>query len=294
MTLQVSKADDLINAIRGQERQPVAQKVPQLEVEGLTAKNLAAKIQQQSVEKEEEMPDNVFETAEEKLQETGTSVPFAPEELAPAAKLSPSNSIAEFIKNEEGLKLQVYDDATGRTLSKEQLMRGDYEGFPTVGWGHKLTEEEIKNGLDAITQEQAEEMFNADLERAKIALQEEYKDAPPVNQQEYDAHLSLIYNTGSFKNFPKLREAIKAGDRKGMVEEMLDIVSSGGRRLRGLELRREKEAAIFKEARYVPESSPDVVLGLQTGLPAGEYVADGKVVTVAANGTVESIASDEA
>ena len=66
-----------------------------------------------------------------------------------------SDTCIAAIEGWEGCELSVYKDLNG---------------FPTIGYGHKLTSEEIADGVyaDGITQEQAYDLMTADLLPAEV------------------------------------------------------------------------------------------------------------------------------
>ncbi len=90
--------------------------------------------------------------------------------------MKPSDAIRAFIKTYEACRLNKYNDAAGK---------------PTIGFGHLLCPGEF---LDAITQEHADELFSADLNRHAEGLSQFLKVEP--TQQQFDAILSLAFNEG--------------------------------------------------------------------------------------------------
>jgi lysozyme len=112
----------------------------------------------------------------------------------------------------------------------------DSAGVPTVGYGTTLG---VKMG-DTITREMAEALLMRDAEFAGEAVKRCVK--APLYQHEYDAYVSLTYNIGSGAFCRStLVKKLNAGDYTGACNELPRWVYAGGKRLRGLEIRREKE-----------------------------------------------------
>jgi len=70
----------------------------------------------------------------------------------------------------------------------------------------------------------------------------------PLNQQQYDALASYVYNTGSLQG-TRMLENLNKGDYAGAVKEM-DIVKADGKVQPGLVDRRQKEHNIWNKAEY--------------------------------------------
>lgn len=89
----------------------------------------------------------------------------------------------KLIKNEEQLRLNAYRDQ---------------KGIPTIGWGHIRN---VKMG-DKITVEQAQRLFDDDVNEICEKPLNKFleKQKIEVNQNQYDALCSLIFNIG-FSNF---------------------------------------------------------------------------------------------
>ena len=99
------------------------------------------------------------------------------------------------LKGIEGLRLEVYDDRTGKTLHSGQKPIG----YPTVGYGHKLPKDwEHTLYAGGISQDKAEELFQNDLhhfERAASDIINPLIQAR-LNQNQKDALLLFIFNIG--------------------------------------------------------------------------------------------------
>lgn len=70
----------------------------------------------------------------------------------------------------------------------------------------------------------------------------------PINQNQFDALLSLAYNIGStaFKNSTLVKK-LNAGDILGAADQFNVWVNAGGKRMQGLVNRRKAEKELFKK-----------------------------------------------
>ena len=134
----------------------------------------------------------------------------------------------ELIKNSEGCALKAYPDpGTG--------------GRPwTIGYGHT---HKVSNG-DVITQAQAEQFLRDDLQLIYITIETSVK--VPLNQNQFDALCSFIFNVGG-GHFAKstLLKKLNAGDYAGAAEELLRWNKAAGKVLPGLLKRRSAEYRLF-------------------------------------------------
>lgn len=112
----------------------------------------------------------------------------------------------------EGVRLQVYDDATGKPLKPGDTLIG----HPTIGIGRCLD----KNG---ITQFEAYAMLAEDIERVMRQCHEFpfFKWIGPARQ---DCVASLIFQLGltGFKGFRKMIAALEAQNYAKAADELLD------------------------------------------------------------------------
>ena len=131
----------------------------------------------------------------------------------------------ELIKKWEGLRLRSYRDSVG---------------VWTVGWGHTST---AKRGMH-ITLDKAEELFKEDIAWAEEAVRTHVK--VDLKQHEFDALVSFTFNVGegAFAKSTLLNKLNKA-DFDGAASEFLRWVHAGGKKLRGLERRRQDERRYF-------------------------------------------------
>lgn len=126
-----------------------------------------------------------------------------------------------------GFILQVYKDS---------------RGLPTVGCGHLVVAaDKLKLGKK-ITETRAKELLKSDLAEAESAVNRNIK--VPMHQQEYDALVSLTFNTGSH-GASKLFASVNAGKYES-IPAIIEKYRTGG----GNEGRRAAEAKLFGSGIY--------------------------------------------
>ena len=128
----------------------------------------------------------------------------------------------------EGLQLKAYRDAAG---------------VLTIGYGH--TGKDVRVG-DRISPFCAKELLEQDVEAVEKAVSELGVARTPG---QFDALVSLAFNIGieRLKESTLLRVIRDGGSKQQIKKEFKRWVYAGGKRLRGLELRREWEARRFFE-----------------------------------------------
>ena len=127
----------------------------------------------------------------------------------------------------EGLRLTAYRDAAG---------------VLTIGYGHTKG---VREG-DKISPFWAQELLQKDIEECERAVKE-LQVARTEGQ--LDALVSLAFNIGigRLKGSTLLKVIREGGSKTAITREFKRWVYAGGKRLRGLELRREWEAKRFFE-----------------------------------------------
>lgn len=112
---------------------------------------------------------------------------------------------------------------------------------PTYGYGstRKTDGSPVRMG-DSITRKQAAELVNRDASQFSAAIKRCV--TVPLTQGEFDAYVSLTYNIGAGA-FCKstLVKRLNAGDYAGACAEIKRWDKMGGRVLRGLTARRDRE-----------------------------------------------------
>ena len=112
----------------------------------------------------------------------------------------------------------------------------DIVGIWTVGFG---TTEGVKKG-DTVDPVKALQRKLVDIQKFEGAIKKCV--TVPLAQNEYDAYLSLAYNIGpgAFCGSTLVRK-LNSGDYEGACREVLRWNRAGGKEVRGLTLRRERE-----------------------------------------------------
>jgi len=161
----------------------------------------------------------------------------------PIATLAPSKKCLDFIQGFEKCKLKPYNDA---------------KNYCTIGWGHLINglkncetlaaenDSEYNKVKNGVTAAQADAIFRGDMtETLRIVSKCIHA---PLYQHEYDALVSLAFNTGGkFRTFKKLIANVNSGLYSACCAEFADITSKGQP---GLVLRRQREMDIFNHAVY--------------------------------------------
>ena len=130
----------------------------------------------------------------------------------------------------EGLRLKAYDDGVGVWTI----------GFGTTVYPHGIR---VKKG-DTCTEAQAKAYMAYDLKKFESAVNNVV--TVPLNQNQFDALVSLAYNIGT-SAFSKstLVKKLNADDSRGAAEQFDVWVNAGGKRMQGLVNRRAKENEVF-------------------------------------------------
>lgn len=137
----------------------------------------------------------------------------------------------KFIQTWEGLELKAYRDS---------------KGLPTIGIGTTRYPDgtKVKMG-DSCTEAQAYEWFRFDVARFEAFINRVIKI--PLNQNQFDALISLVYNIGE-TNFTEgtVDDKLNANQIEAALQTWLKYVYSGGRKIDGLANRRIAEVKLFK------------------------------------------------
>jgi len=94
---------------------------------------------------------------------------------------------SDLLKGIEQLRLQPYDDGTGKTIS-------DWVEGATIGYGHYITQSDWSLYQNGISEEEANTLFAADVSPFEEAVHE--KLGNNVNQNQFDAAVIFAFNIG--------------------------------------------------------------------------------------------------
>lgn len=126
-------------------------------------------------------------------------------------------------------------------------------GNPTVGFGHKMTDEEVRTGkvygydVDTMTVEQAEEVMLKDLKKHEASLKRELgDDFNKLDQTRKEMLLDFQYNLGSAKDvFPSFTEAVINNDLETMRTEYKRYFTDSSGDTKELESRNKAFSELF-------------------------------------------------
>lgn len=122
-------------------------------------------------------------------------------------------NIVDLIKKDEGLRLHVYDDATGEPVVKGYTLKG----HPTIGYGRLLTKGR------GITLEEAQYFLDRDLQETITELSQ-FDWFNELDSIRADVIMSMAFNMGltRFLKFQNTIFAIKRKDWDTAADEILD------------------------------------------------------------------------
>lgn len=133
------------------------------------------------------------------------------------------------LKTVEGYRATVYNDIAG---------------YPTIGYGHKLTAAEKLAGLSQVTEAEAARQLASDVASAEAGVNRLV--SVPLTQGQFDALVSFAYNVGvgAFSRSTMLKK-LNAGDYAGAALQFGRWIMAGGKPSAGLQNRRAGEVALF-------------------------------------------------
>lgn len=136
--------------------------------------------------------------------------------------------IADQLKRHEGLRLTVYDDATGKPIKQGDTLIG----HPTIGVGRLLTDGR------GITTAEAESLLANDID---IVIDELNRNIPwwnEMNEPRRAVMINMCFNLGwpRLSGFKNMLEAAEQGNYEWAADEMIDSAWYDQVGLRGVEL----------------------------------------------------------
>jgi lysozyme len=137
------------------------------------------------------------------------------------------------IKHHEGVRNRPYRcPANLYTVGVGHLI-GDGKSLPE-SWNRTFSQEEIDG------------ILKSDLKRFELGIHKMLPNVP-LRQCEFDCLVSFAFNLGlgTFQR-STLRQALLRGDKKAAMESLVKYCRAGGKILRGLQIRRLDEKALFE------------------------------------------------
>jgi lysozyme len=144
-----------------------------------------------------------------------------------------SERAIKLIKHHEGVRSRPYRCPANLWTCGVGHLIGDGKHLPD-SWNRTFTEAEI-DGL-----------LKSDLRRFELGVHKMLPNVP-LRQHEFDAIISFCFNLGlgCFQR-STLRQALLRGDKKAAMESLVKYCRAGGKILRGLQIRRLDEKALFE------------------------------------------------
>lgn len=134
----------------------------------------------------------------------------------------------ELLKKSEGFRSHTYLDVNG---------------FPTIGYGHRLLHpESFPKGID---EAQASQILVSDVREAERAVERLVK--VPLQQGQFDALVDFCFNLGAGRLASStLLKALNSERYEAAAEQLLRWDLAGGEENAGLKERREAEFALWR------------------------------------------------
>jgi lysozyme len=144
-----------------------------------------------------------------------------------------SERAIKLIKHHEGVRNRPYRCPANLWTCGVGHLIGDGKHLPD-SWNRTFTEAEI-DGL-----------LKSDLRRFELGVHKMLPNVP-LRQCEFDSIVSFCFNLGlgCFQR-STLRQALLRGDKKAAMESLVKYCRAGGKILRGLQIRRLDEKALFE------------------------------------------------
>lgn len=112
----------------------------------------------------------------------------------------------EWIKNHEGYRSSVYNCSNG---------------YPTIGYGHKIRQDEEFSSID---EEEAEELLEQDMQSLCSKVSNHVKNYSDLSSVRQAVLMDMIFNLGEFgfSKFAKMINALENEDYRKAANEMKD------------------------------------------------------------------------
>ena len=119
-------------------------------------------------------------------------------------------------------------------------------GWPTIGYGHVVRNDERERFTDGIDEATADDLLRCDVASAQRAVLRLVR--VPLEDGQFDALCSFTFNLGAGAlQRSTLRRKVNREEHDAVPAEFGRWVWAGGRRLKGLIRRREVEAELYAE-----------------------------------------------
>ena len=158
---------------------------------------------------------------------------------------------------------KAYDQAVDLTKESEGFedeAYNDAANYCTIGYGHLIQLAPCDGSIPEefqkkITEPRGTQILRKDMEKAEIGVMT-LVDVKLTDGQ-YGALCDFVFNVGvgNFRN-STLRKRVNAGDHDRVPFEFRRWVFAGGKKLPGLQTRREKEVALYFEELGIPRAAP--------------------------------------
>ena len=114
-------------------------------------------------------------------------------------------------------------------------------GYPTIGYGHLITEANKEQFLDGIDELEALDLLKIDVQKAEKAVLRLIN--VPLTDGQFDALVSFTFNLGGGAlQRSTLRRKVNRQEHSAVPAEFMKWVWAGGRKQKGLVRRRKAES----------------------------------------------------
>lgn len=199
----------------------------------------------------QEAPAMIEDLVQEALRVTQQEQPAQTLEDAVTAPGGMTPQGIQHLEEFEGRRPQLYDDATGQTITHPDQAKG----FPTIGIGHLLTDAERESGTiniggrevswqQPLSDEDINTLLNQDMSKAAEVV-DKYVTVD-LNPAQRDALTSFAFNVGegNFRSAGAIK-ALNEGDTADFLRRHAQWNKSKGKVMAGLTRRRASEAELF-------------------------------------------------
>jgi len=117
-------------------------------------------------------------------------------------------------------------------------------GYPTIGYGHLITESNKERFLDGIDELEALDLLKTDVQKAEQVVLRLIN--VPLTDGQFDALVSFTFNLGGGAlQRSTLRRKVNRGEHSAVPAEFMKWVWAGGRKQKGLVKRRNSEMNFY-------------------------------------------------